>query len=427
MRSVVPWSRGRAGFALLALILGGSEAALAADADADALALQPEPAAEASPMATKAFVEAALGRADQRYDLGSRTIGRATIDGRHGARLTPSMQGTISARIDATDPDDERIDGAVFSLREAYVGWQDEAATRVVEFGRINLREGPGYGYNPTDYFRDYALRTITTVNPFSLREQRLGSVMLRGQHLWGGRSVSAVFSPKLESTRSDEGFSLDLGSTNARDRGLVSAENRWSEAVSTQLTVYKEAGSSPRVGASLTALLSDAAVAHAEWSYSEEPDLLSRALGLAADERRRNRGVAGLTYTTMSRLSVTAEYQYNGFALDRSGWQALATAGLQAQGAYFQTAADLQDNAGRDSMLLYAVQRDLGLKNLELTVLAKFNRTDSSRMLWTELRYRMDRVDVALQVQQNSGVGGSEFGITRLRSAAQVLCTAYF
>lgn len=422
-----PWSRRRAGLALLALILGSSQTALAADADADALALEPEPTTEASPAATKIFVEGALGRANQRYDLGSRTIGRATIDGRHAARLTPSTQGTLSGRIDATDPGDERIDGAVFSLREAYVGWQDAAATQVVEFGRINLREGPGYGYNPTDFFRDHALRTFTTVNPLSLREQRLGSVMLRGQRVWGGHSVSAVFSPKLESTRSDSGFNLDLGATNARDRGLVTAANRWSETVSTQLTMYKEARSSPRLGASLTALVSDAAVVHAEWSTSDEPDLLSRALMLPADERRRNRAVAGLTYTTMSRLSITAEYQYNGFAVDRKGWQALAAASLPAQGAYFRTAADLQDNAARDAVLLYAVQRDLGLKNLELTVLARFNRTDSSRMLWTELRYRMDRIDVALQMQQHSGVGGSEFGITRLRSAAQVLGTAYF
>lgn len=83
--------------------------------------------------------------------------------------------------------------------------------------------------------------------------------------------------------------------------------------------------------------------------------------------------------------------------------------------------------SAARSALLLYAVQRDLGLKNLELTLLARFNRSDSSRMLWSELRYRMDRLDVPLQLQQNSGVSGSEFGITRLRSAVQVLCTAYF
>lgn len=399
----------------------------AAGAEVDALDLRAEPAAEARTADTKVFAEASAGRAGQRYGLGSRTIGRAALDGRHAARFDAAMQSVLSARLDASHPGDDRIDGAVFSLREAYVGWQDEAATQVFEFGRVNLREGPGYGYNPTDFFRDHALRTLTTVNPLSLREQRLGSVMLRGQHLWGGHSVSAVFSPKLESTRSDRGFSLDLGATNARDRGLVSAANRWSEALSTQLTVYKEAGSSPRLGASLTALVSDATVAHAEWSASEEPDLLSRALKLPAAEATRHRGVAGLTYTTMSRLSITGEYQYNGFALDRAGWRALATSGLQAQGAYFQTAADLQDSAARQAVLLYAVQRDLGLKNLELTVLARFNRSDSSRMLWTELRYRMDRFDVALQLQQNSGVGGSEFGITRLRSAAQLLCTAYF
>jgi hypothetical protein len=40
----------------------------------------------------------------------------------------------------------------VNSLREAYLSWQPEGGNMVMEFGRINLRYGPGYGYNPTDF-----------------------------------------------------------------------------------------------------------------------------------------------------------------------------------------------------------------------------------------------------------------------------------
>lgn len=399
----------------------------AAGADFDALDLQAEPPAEAESADAKLFVEGSVGHAGQRYGLGSDTISRAAIDGRYAGRFGPAWQGVLSARLDASNPDDYRIDGTIFSLREAYMGWQDEGAANAAEFGRINLREGPGYGYNPTDFFRDNSLRSLSTVDPLALRNYRMGSVMLRGQHLWAGGSVSAAYSPKLEDGRSDEGFSLDLGATNARDRGVVSLGSRLSEEVNTQLSLYKEAGSSARLGASSTALLSEALVAHAEWSYSSEPDLVSRALMLPAADQKRARGVAGLTYTTATQLSVTAEYQYNGFALDREGWQALAQAGLPAQIAYYETAVSLQDNAARQAWLLYALQRDLGLKNLDLTALFKYNQTDRSHMAWLELRYRMDRADLALQLLRNSGDSGSEFGITRIQDSASLLLAVYF
>jgi hypothetical protein len=414
-------------FAFATLLFAGSATALAADADAGALALQPESIAETPTAATKLFVEGALGSAAQRYGLGSRTVGRASVDFRHSSRLSPSTQSVLSARLDVTDPDDPWIDGPVLSLREAYVSWQNEAATQVLEVGRINLREGPGYGYNPTDFFRDHALRTITTINPFTLRENRLGSVMLRAQRLWSGGSVALAYSPKLETSRSTDGFSADLGSTNAHHRGLVSIGNRFSDELNAQLLLYKEAGAPARVGVSVTALVSQAAVTHAEWSYGREADLLSRALMQTSGLESRHRLAAGLTYTTATRLSVTAEVQYNGFALDRAGWQAITTSNPAVLPAYMTQSVALQDNAARQAWMLYAVQRDMGLKNLDLTALVKFNRSDSSRLVWLDLRYRLDKVDLALQAQNNSGTATSEFGSIPIRSSVGVVATFYF
>jgi hypothetical protein len=413
---------------VLALLLTQVLVAPALAAGSDPLDLQGDPMiAEAGVASSRVFVEAALGVAAQRYGLGSRTITRGVIDGRHAVKLGASMQAVVAARIDGSDPEDERIDGAVFSLREAYLGWQDEDAAYLLEFGRINLREGPGYGYNPTDFFRDNALRTVNAVNPLALRENRMGSVLLRAQHLWPGGSVSAVLAPELASERSTDSFSLDLGSTNARHRGLLSLANRLSDRLDSRLTIYKEAGSSARLGASFTALVSDAAVVHAEWSTSREPALLERALAPPSAGERRQRWAAGLTYTTATRLSVTAELQYNGFALDRDGWRALVAAGPQAPAAYFTEAVALQDNASRRALMLYAVQRDLGLKNLELTALLRHSVADRSRMLWFDLRYRMERVDLAVQLQHTDGPAGSEFGLAPIRDSVSLVWTAHF
>lgn len=410
-----------------ALALSPALTAAAGD-DLDALALESAPPAEtqaASP--TKVFVEAAAGGARLRGGQGSRDIGRLSVDARHSGHLGDALRTTLSARLDATEPEDPLVDNPVFSLREAFISWQDADATRVLEFGRINLRNGPAYGYNPTDFLRDNALRTITTVNPFTLRENRLGTVMFRGQHLWADGSAALLFAPELSSGRSGDGFSADWGATNARDRALLTLDQRWSEVLSSQLSLYKEDGSSTRLGVSATALLSDAIVAHAEWAGAKEADLLARALSTPEAAHRRNRVAAGLTYTTAFKLSLTGEYQYNGFALDDAGWRALPALGANAVGAYFFTAQARQDNAARQAWLLYATQRDLVVKNLELTALLKSNRSDGSRLVWVDLRYRMPKLDLALQLQHHSGAATSEFGSIPVRSSAGLLAAYYF
>lgn len=411
----------------LAVALFQAVPALGADAETDALSL--ESAAEAAPEAardTKLFVEGAIGNASQRYLPNSRDMGRASLDFSHSARLAPGLRAVISDRLDHLYPTDVGADATVNSLREAYVSWQPDGDTTIVELGRINLRYGPGYGYNPTDFFRDGSLRTLTTANPFALRENRLGTVMLHGQRLWTDGSLSVAYSPKLADRPSTEGWSLDLGSTNKRDRALIALSTQFSQRVSSQVLAYKEEGMSPSLGASLTALLSDAAVAHLEWSRGSEPDLLGRALALPSAAATRNRFVGGVTYTTLGKLSVTAEYQYNGFALSQSDWATLGAAPA-TQMAYLLEAQRLQELAPRQAYLIYVTQKSLGLKDLDLTAYLRLNPGDDSRLAWLELRHHWPSFDLTFQLQQNFGSPASEFGILPDRRVVQVLGTYYF
>ena len=411
----------------LLLALVQAVPALGADAESDALSLEAAPQAPTEVARdTKIFMEGAVGNASQRYLPESRTIGRASLDFSHTARLSPGLRAVVSDRIDHLYPADAGADATVNSLREAYLSWQPEAGNTIVELGRVNLRYGPGYGYNPTDFFRDGSLRTLTTANPLALRENRMGSVMLRAQRLWTGGALSVAYSPKLADRPNADGWSLDLGSTNNRDRALVALSTQFTQRVSTQLLVYKEQDLSPTLGASLTALLTDAAVAHLEWSRGSEPDLLSRALALPGDTATRNRFTGGVTYTTLSKLSLTAEYQYNGFALNQTDWAALA-ATPATQIAYLLQAQRRQELSSRHAYLVYLTQKSLGLKNLDLTAFLRVNANDHSRLGWLELRHHWPRFDLAFQLQQNIGDPGSEFGILPDSRVVQVLGTYYF
>ena len=401
--------------------------AFAADAELDALGLESAP--EVTPEATrstKLFVEGAVGNASQRYSPDSRNIGRASIDFSHVARLAPGLRAVVSDRVDYFDPASAGSDATVNSLREAYVSWQPEGARTVLELGRINLRYGPAYGYNPTDFFRDGSLRVITTADPFALRENRMGTVMLRGQYLWDKGALSLALSPKLADAPSASGWNLDLGSTNYRDRYLVALSTQFSERVSSQTLLYQESGHSPTVGFNMTALLSDAATAHMELTRGSEPDLLSRVMTAPATDVTRNRFVGGVTYTTLGKMSLTAEYQYNGFGLNHTDWAALGAAPL-AQLSYLSSALRLQELAPRQAYLIYLTQKSLMLKDLDLTAYLRLNPGDDSRLAWIELRHHWPKFDLTLQLQQNIGKPTSEFGILPDRRIVQVLGNYYF
>ena len=411
----------------LALAAMGALPALAADAELDALSLEsaPEIKPEAS-RSTKLFVEGAVGNASQRYLSESRSIGRASVDLSHVARVAPGVRAVVSDRLDYFDPAIAGSDATVNSLREAYVSWQPEGGRTVLELGRINLRYGPGYGYNPTDFFRDGSLRVLTTADPFALRENRMGTVMLRGQYLWDKGAVSLALSPKLADAPSADGWNLDLGSTNHRDRYLLAFSTQFSQRVSSQALIYQESGQSPTVGVNMTALLSDAATAHMEFTRGSEPDLLNRVLGLPAPDVTRNRFVGGVTYTTLGKLSLTAEYQYNGFGLSPFEWNALGASPL-TQLAYLGGALRLQELAGREAYLIYVTQKSLWLKDLDLSAYLRLNPNDDSRLAWLELRHHWPSFDLTLQLQQNIGNANSEFGILPDRRVMQVLGNYYF
>lgn len=411
--------------ALCALMFAAAGHARASDIDP--LALESAPVQQRSSAPTRLLIEAAVGAAEQRHGLGSRSISRLSLDTYSSSGFSDGLRGLISARLDTTRPKDPRVDNPVLSLREAFVGWQDDSASTVLEVGRISLRNGPAYGFNPTDFLRDGSLRTVVTVNPLAQRENRMGSVMLRAQRIWAGGGLSLVHSPKLESRSSSRGVDFDWGATNNRSRGVASISARFGERANSQILLYKEEGREAQLGINFTGLLSDALVAHAEWSRGREPDLLTRALGLPRAEVKGNRGVAGVTYSTVFRLSVTAELQYNRFALDRADWRALAGSSLDLWAAYHLTVQDHLDIASRQALLLYATQKSFILGKLDLSGFVKLNRTDDSRMTWLELRYRLDGLDLAMQWQRTSGRSEAEFGLNPIKQSIGVLAAVYF
>ena len=376
----------------------------------------------------RVFGELAAGRMSLRYGLPAEDTRRASLDFSWEFKASPQWRAVVSDRLDDVHPVNSGSRSTLNSLREAYVGWQDEAGRFAVDLGRVNVRYGPGYGFNPTDYFRDGASRAVTTADPLALRENRLGTAMLRLQRLWNGGSVSLTVAPKLKDGPSNESFSTDLGSTNHAGRVLLAVGMQPTDKVSLQAFVFHERHKGAHLGANATALVSDAVVGFAEWSAGRDHDLLSAAVGPVAQVVTGHRATVGVTYTTPSKLALTTEIEYNGFALTRAQWdQAVSTYGLEPLGTYLYGVQQRQDIASRKALLVYASQRDAGIRNLELTGLLRYNMEDRSRFAWAEARYHWPRFDLALQWQVNLGRAESEYGAQTGKRLVQLLGAFYF
>ncbi len=403
--------------------------AAAPDVDpVDPLALEAAPpAAEVvQPSPLRVAIEAAFGRIDQRLGLGDRNGRRLSVDLRYEKRYSETWRLVLSDRFDSLHPALPGQPATTNSLREAYVGWQGEGGATSSEIGRINLRNGPAYGYNPTDYFREGALRSITTADPVALRERRMGTVMLRVGQLWAEGGVSLALAPKLENGPSSAAESLDLGATNHRNRALLSVSQKLSDRFSGQAQVLVQGSGQSQIGLSMTALATDALVAYAEVSGGKVPRLIDELRGGPAEPNWRQKAAIGATYTFPGALSVTLEAEYNGAGLNRSEWSQLAAFGPQGYLRYASLTQPSQELGSRRAWMLFASQKDVGIKQLDLSAFVRSNANDDSGLAWLELRYHWPRFDGVVQLQRSFGSRGTEFGSMPYRQVLQVLGVLY-
>lgn len=411
---------------ILLLALAGLPLPVLAD-DADALSL-----ADSTPSSVKAasdwqwYAETALGQSTLRNGSAATSNQRLSLDMQFDKSFAPGWRAVLADRWDVTWPAQGSDQRGINTLKEAYLSWQLQE-DRIVDLGRINARHGVATGYNPTDFLRSGAIRSLVSVDPGSLKKNRMGSVMLRGQTLWRGGSLTALYSPKLADQPNAAAFSADLGATNSQHRWLLSISQRLTENINPQWLVYGGANQPSQLGFNLTTLVGDAGVAFVEGSAGRSRTQRSEALQMADDESLRKRLAAGLTYTTQHKLSLTLEYDYNGAALDEEDWKALMRGSALAYGQYRQWVQYRQEMPTRQAAFLYALWQDAMVHRLDLSAMLRFNVADRSRLSWLEARYHWDRSDMALQWQVNSGDAGSEYGAAPQQRAWQALVRYYF
>jgi hypothetical protein len=394
--------------------------------DAAALELADQPVqAPQGAQPWRLYVEGGLARHALR-GAPSDDVLRATLDLRVDTSLRPGLRAVLSDRLDLVRHEADPQERNVNALREAYVSWQARPDV-LVDLGRINLRYGAAWGYNPTDFFRGGALRSVVSPDPPSLRENRQGTVVVQGQKLWSASALSAAYSPKLDTTPSDETFSLDLGSTNFRHRWLLTASHKFSDRLNPQLLLHGGKGMKPQLGVNVSSLLNEATVGYAEFAIGKGRSLAAQALGRPEAERTQRRAAVGLTYTTSFDLSLTAEAEYSTAALTESEWRVLRAGAQGEHLRLLQFAQREQELPLRRAAFFYATWKNALVRRLDVSAFVRHEPATRSRAQWLEARYRLDRADLALQWLQHSGSADSVFGSLPQKRMVEASVRVYF
>ncbi|MDM0116485.1 hypothetical protein QTI66_30530 [Variovorax sp. J22R133] len=344
--------------------------------------------------------------------------------------LSPDWRLLAADRLELANPASSN-DGrnAVNTLKELYVSRRPRGSEFLLDAGRINARYGVAFSYNPTDFFREGAVRVDSTFDPASLRENRLGTVMLRGQKVWDDGSLTAIYAPRLASQSTTSGWSPDWGATNRRDRWMLAWSQRWGEDFAPQWLLYGngESNDSPQIGVNLTRLLNPSCLALLEVSAGHGASLYSRATGDTSNTGWLSRGVVGVNCTAAQKLTLGVELQRNGAALDDKGWRDLRAGPIPTYGAYRQQAQLLRDPSTRRNLFLTARWQDALWPRLDLSAFMQVSLSDQSRVYWAEARYHFKDMDIAAQWQTTTGEPRTEYGAQRQKHVFQLLLKKFF
>jgi len=419
---------------ILALALGclahqASGATSASDPpadDLDALSLAdktptPESAAPQA-LQWKLFGEGAAGAGKLRGSNSDFSILRGSVDFRVDAKLAPGLRGVFSDRLDLVDSDGVPPGENLNTLREAYLSWS-RRDDQIFDLGRVNIRNGAAMGFNPTDWFKANALRSIVNPDPAVLRENRQGTVVLQMQQLWSQASLSAALSPKLARTPDSATFALNVGATNPSNRYLVAGSYKFSDTFNPQLLIYGGDDIPPQVGLNVSTVMGDSTVVYGELAVGRGTALIAQALAIPALNSSQQRATLGLTYTTPLKLTLSAELQYSSAGPDEGQWQALGPA---AQQQLLYTAQALQDLPSRSQAFFQAMWKDLFARGFDLSGFLRQDIETNSQAFWVEGRYSWERVQLALQWQAYSGSAGSLYYAAPQQQTLQLVLRAY-
>lgn len=367
--------------------------------------------------------------------------GRMFLDMRDAWRVTDTLTLNYSGRFNlraANDLPFPSHENVLNELRETYASWEPAPGTWI-DLGRINVKSGVAVGYNPTDFFRSRAVVEPTTADPSVLREDRLGTLMLTGQHTWQGGSITVGFAPRVTLPtaiyKSNDLPSFDpmLDRTNAEFRYFIKGSFSLADDFAPEVLLY-HAGNLTKVGTNLTMSMGRHVVGYLEWAGGVDTSLIDSALRYGRQTgtlpanapspipvdtsgQFQNDLAIGASYASESNITVNLEYHFYQPGFSHQDWRNWFAAGAGKSGAsgvastlwYIRSyAIDQQVPTSRHSVFLRANWVDAFVPYLNLTAIANVSLIDGSGFVQGNADYYLS------QHWTIGGLGSFTFGTRR-------------
>jgi hypothetical protein len=386
---------------------------------------------------------------------------RVFVDVRREWRAGPRLMLTFSDRVnvraehDLAFPSQQNV---INDWREGFVSWEVFDNT-YVDGGRINLKSGAALGFNPTDFFKTRAVVEPLSSDPSVLREDRLGTFMLRAQRIWPGGAMTVAFAPAIShispiySNTNLPSVGPSFDRTNARARLLVKGSLNLAADFSPELLVYHE-GDRTRFGLNATRGIGQNVVAYAEWTGGAAPGVIDDALAYGRDTRvlpvgapsvlpddsassfREDLSIGG-SFSTKPKLTLNVEYHFHQAGFDKRDWgrwfmagEGTTRASLAAGELWFirSYALDRQDPVTRHSLFARVDWVDAFIRHLELTGFVNMDMYDRSSLAQLAADYFASRKwTVGVQASVNIGGASADFGSLPQRGSLLFKFNRYF
>jgi hypothetical protein len=384
---------------------------------------------------------------------------RTSLDATDQWSLAEHVDLALSDRFNLREENDYEFPSRQIlrnDFREGYITWQP-MAQNYLEAGRINLRNGVALGFNPTDFFKTRTQVDLASLDPSVIREDRLGTVMLRGQSILSGGTASIAFAPKFYApTRlvagSQPGISPMFDRTNAADRVLLSAGYDVAD-LSPQALFYHERNQT-RLGLNVTRPVGQSVIAYAEWAGGRQSNLITDAVSFGkttgtlpasapvlpptnVDKSFRNDLALGFSWTSAEKITLNLEYHYHQAGLsgtDLQRWFAVGAAQRNNPNVTSELwfirgyASDQQEPLTRQQVFLRADWVDAFTSDLELTAFAYLNLYDGSSLTQLGANYYLSNAwTIGAYLSANLGSPRSERGSFAQAGSAIVQLIRYF
>lgn len=373
--------------------------------------------------------------------------------------LSGSLSATLSDRFNVYLQDDVNFPSRQSfrnDFREGYVTWEPKAQN-YLEAGRVNVKNGVALGFNPTDFFKTRTLLDQASLDPSVIRQNRLGTVMARGQAIWEAGSASLSVAPKLDSpapisTTAPPSLNPSFDRTNGANRVLLTASYDVGD-LNPQALVYNESGRT-KFGLNLSHQLGKSVVGYVEWAAGKQPNLITQAVSYGrltgtlppnaptlppaeGAEKFRNDLAIGGSWTSETRITLNVEYHFHQAGFSRQDWKNWLDIGAANANRPPVTgelwfvrgfAAAEQQPMTRHQAFLRADWPDAFVVHLELAALAFVNLYDGSTLAQLSASYDVsDAWTLRAYVSANIGAKRSERGSAPQAASAILQLVRYF